>query len=758
MTFYKNILLNKKQLLHIYYQIVENMCVQRKEYIDNILMSLDKHSSNYVDRFQNPMAYIYRDGLPLPVSEDKTMSYIDKCSSICSLDKEDAANELCKFLKVNLNFFTTNERNYSKFSGPLLKIVPNDKSHFYGNEYLNFDRTGFDKVPLEIAIKGVGFKRIDEYSIFIHNFRREIFSIIFFYYCEESRSYFWLNSYMQQVYDSLDKYICIPNLSNNNLFSNIHLINSSEYLDAQIIIFEDKYLFSILSEHIKKQSINFHGKFIITCRHADYSKESVKSEDFNIFKDRNVVYVPSFDKKVYINSLNLLENLKNCSDQVMVYKYPVVLKSPLHSDGSFTDEGYKNSSDAWYNEIFSNLLIYDNFLIEELLIRICEKSVSATDFKKWMSGLGLISKELAELPDHQSDDLTVDELIAYADSFDLSEERLYDRWINPYDTTFIYAKSDVGKGLFILTLSLSLAYKFSSFNFSVDNSRKVYLLDGETPKVRMGRQLKQLKIAYNLYNKDKKYLSNLKIYCKLGSKFSVDMATEKGRSQLKDKLVQNKFDVLVIDNLNSFCREFIKSSSSWAEFENWLTSLKQSNISIILVHHTIKNQDDIYKGPAEMGSQSQNVINLKNYEIDEKMNYSPGASISISFIKCKEMPELTKEKFAFYIENVKDISQAKSWVDLTSADTVSTDSKILYKSFNEKFRHIYGELSDRQKMIIGQFSLNCELKRKDIELNTGLKRTAIGDLLRSLIDNKFIISVENGRNQKYKINPIIFIN
>jgi sugar-specific transcriptional regulator TrmB len=61
-------------------------------------------------------------------------------------------------------------------------------------------------------------------------------------------------------------------------------------------------------------------------------------------------------------------------------------------------------------------------------------------------------------------------------------------------------------------------------------------------------------------------------------------------------------------------------------------------------------------------------------------------------------------------------------------------------------------------MIIGQFSLNCELKRKDIELNTGLKRTAIGDLLRSLIDNKFIISVENGRNQKYKINPIIFIN
>lgn len=756
MSFLKKIALNEKKLLHIYYQIVENMCVQRKGYIDNILMSLDKISSSHVDCSQNPMAYIYRSGLPLPISEDNTMSYIDKCSSICSLNKDDAANELCKFLQVNLNFFSTNERNYSKFSGPLLKIVPNDKSRFYGNEYLNFDRTGFDKVPLVITINGVEYKRIDGHSILIHNFRREIFSIIFFYYCEESFSYFLLNSYMQQIYDSSDKYICIPNLSHNNLFSNIHLINSFEYLDAQIVIFEDKYLFSILSEHIKKQSINFYRKFIITCRHADYSEESVKSEDFNIFKDRNVVYVPSFDKKIYINSLNLLENLKSCSDQVMVYKYPVVLNSQVHSDVSFTDESCKNSSDAWYNEIFSNLLIYDNFLIDELLIRICEESVSATDFKKWMSGLGIISKELAELPDHQSDDLTVDELIAYADNFNLSEGRLYDRWINPYDTTFIYAGSDVGKGLFVLTLSLSLAYKFSSFNFSVDNSRKVYLLDGETPKARMGKHLKQLKNAYNLYNINKKYLSNLKIHCKLGSKFPVDIATEKGRSQLKDKLVQNKFDVLVIDNLNSFCRDFIKSSSSWAEFENWLTSLKQSNISIILVHHTLKNQDDIYKGPAEMGSQSQNVINLKNYEIVEKMNYSPGASISVTFIKCKEMPELTIEKFAFYIENVKDIRQAKSWIDLTSADAVSTDSKILYESFNKKFRHIYSELSDRQKMIIDQFSLNCELKRKDIELNTGLKRTTIGDLLRSLIDNKFIISVDFGRNQKYKINPIIF--
>ena len=758
MTYYKNILLSNKQLLHIYYQIVENMCVQRKEYIDNIFMSLDKHSSNHVDCFQNPMAYIYRDGLPLPVSEDKTMSYIDKCSSICSLDKYDAANELCKFLKVNLNFFTTNERNYSKFSGPLLKIVPNDKSHFYGNEYLNFDRTGFDKVPLEIAINGVGFKRIDEYSIFIHNFRREIFSIIFFYYCEKSRSYFLLNSYMQQIYDSLDKYICIPNLSSNNLFSNIHIINSSEYLDAQIIIFEDKYLFSILSEHIKKQSANFYRKFIITCRHADYSKESVKSEDFNIFKDRNVVYVPSFDKKIYINSLNLLENLKNCSDQVMVYKYPVVLKSPLHSDGSFTDESYKNSSDAWYNEIFLNLLIRDEFSIDELLTRICEESVSEKVFKKWMSGLGIISDDSVQQLDHESDDLTVDELIADAEKKDYSDNMTYDRWINPYDTTFIYAGSDVGKGLFVLTISLSLAFKFTSFNFSVDNARKVYLLDGETPKFRMGRRLKQLKTAYNLFNINNKYLNNLEIHCKLDSKSPVDIATEKGRNEFREKLVQKKIDVLVIDNLNSFYPESVKSSSAWHVFRDWLHTLKNFNISVILVHHALKNQEANYKGPAEIGSLSQNVINLRMHESEKKLNYSSGALISVTFMKCKEIQQLKNKEFAFYLEDVGDIDLAKPWIDLTEDDNVITDCKITYKSFNEKYRYIYEELSDREKFVIDHFLFNNELKRKDVESITKLGQTASNDLLRSLLDNNFILSLEGGKNIKYKINPLIFNN
>lgn len=757
MSLLKKIALNEKKLLHIYYKIVENMCVQRKGYIDNILMSLDKLSSRHVDCSQNPMVYIYRSGLPLPISEDKTMSYIDKCSSICSLNKDDAANELCKFLKLNLDFFSTNKRDYSNFSGPLLKIVPNDKSHFYGNEYLNFDRTGFDNVPLVITINGAEYKRIDEHSILIHNFRREIFSIIFFYYCEESFSYYLLNSYMQQIYDSSDKYICIPNLSNNNLFSNIHLINSSEYLDAQIIIFEDKYLFSILSGHIKKQSINFYRNFLITCRHADYSKESVKPEDFNIFKDRSVVYVPSFDKKIYINSLNLLKELKTCSDQLMVYKYPVVLKSQFTSDSTFTDESYKISSDAWYNEILSNLLICDGFSIDELLTRICEESVSEKVFKKWMSGLGIISDDSVQQLDHESDDLTVDELIAYAEKNDYSDNITYDRWINPYDTTFIYAGSDVGKGLFVLTISLSLAFKFSSFNFRVDSARKVYLLDGETPKARMGRHLKQLKNAYNLYNINKKYLSNLKIHCKLGSKFPVDITTEKGRSQLKDKLVQNKFDVLVIDNLNSFCRDFIKSSSSWTEFENWLTSLKQSNISIILVHHTLKSQDDIYKGPAEMGSQSQNVINLKNYEIDEKMNYSPGASISVTFIKCKEMPELKREKFAFHIEKVKDISQAKQWVNLNINEDISNDLQFSSEILKKEYKIIYESFCDIEKSIISYCFSNDAFFRKDIESITKLKRTAVGDLIRNIKSNNFIISVYDGKNTKYKINPIIFI-
>jgi len=757
MSFLKKIALNDKKLLHIYYQIVENMCVHRKGYIDNILMSLDKISSSHVDCSQNPMAYIYRSGLPLPISEDNTMSYIDKCSSICSLNKDDAANELCKFLQVNLNFFSTNERNYSKFPGPLLKIVPNDKSRFYGNEYLNFDRTGFDKVPLVITINGVEYKRIDGHSILIHNFRREIFSIIFFYYCEESFSYFLLNSYMQQIYDSSDKYICIPNLSHNNLFSNIHLINSFEYLDAQIIIFEDKYLFSILSEHIKKQSINFYRKFIITCRHADYSKESVKSEDFNVFKDRNVVYVPSFDKKIYINSLNLLENLKTCSDQVMVYRYPVVLKSQFTSDSTFTDESYKNSSDAWYNEISSNLLIRDAFSIDELLTRICEESVSEKVFKKWMSGLGIISDDSVQQLDHESDDLTVDELIAHSEKNDNSDNITYDRWINPYDTTFIYAGSDVGKGLFVLTISLSLAFKFSSFNFSVDSARKVYLLDGETPKFRMGRRLKQLKTAYSLFN-NTKYLNNLEIHCKLDSKSPVDIATETGRNEFREKLIQKKVNILVIDNLNSFCPESVKSSSSWHVFRDWLRTLKDLNISVVLVHHALKDQEAIYKGPAEMGSLSQNVINLRMYEAAKNSNYSSGALILFNFIKCKEMPQLKNKEFLFYLEEVGDINLAKPWIDLTSADTVSSDSKILYESFSEKFRHIYDKLTGREKLLIDQFLLNNELKRKDVESITKLKQTAAGELLRSFLDNKFILSVGDGKNIKYKINPLIFNN
>jgi len=754
----KQIILTEKDKLNIYIQIIERLCVLNNDILDDYFMYVDKASHFNVDRCSNPSSYLYTKSLDFPVSESKTISYVDKCSRISNTDKYDAAKTICKILNVKLDFFSTNGRNYRQFSGPLLRCVPDDTSRFSANKYLNFDLTTFDYIAEIININGCKFQRIDKHSILIHNFRGEVFSIIFFYYCHESQSYFLLNSYMQQLFNSYYKYICIPNLSNNNLFSNIHLINFLEYADSQIIIFEDKYLFSILSECIKNQSLDLYKNFIITCRHADFCKESVRLEDFNIFKYRNVVYVPSFDKNTYINSINLLEILKNCSDQVRVYQYPVVFRCQFNPDGSFTGESYKNRSDAWYREILSNLLIRDDFSIDELLTRICEESVSEKVFKKWMSGLGIISDDSLQQLDHESDDLTVDELIAHAEKNDYSDNITYDRWINPYDTTFIYAGSDVGKGLFVLTISLSLAFKFSSFNFSVDNARKVYLLDGETPKFRMGRRLKQLKTAYNLSNINKKYLNNLEIHCKLDSKSPVDIATEKGRNEFRDKLVQKKIDVLVIDNLNSFYPESVKSSSSWHVFRDWLHTLKNFNISVILVHHALKNQEANYKGPAEIGSLSQNVINLRMYEAAKNSNYSSGALILFNFIKCKEMPQLKNKEFLFYLEEVGDINLAKPWIDLTSADIVSSDSKILYESFSEKFRHIYDKLTGREKLLIDQFLLNNELKRKDVESITKLKQTAAGELLRYFLDNKFILSVGDGKNIKYKINPIIFNN
>jgi AAA domain len=198
-------------------------------------------------------------------------------------------------------------------------------------------------------------------------------------------------------------------------------------------------------------------------------------------------------------------------------------------------------------------------------------------------------------------------------------------WLREHESCLLYAATGVGKSLFALTAALAVAGNGSFLGWKPDTKAdgtdwRVLYVDGEMHIGDIQHRARTLMDAVPDISRTKAQ-SNLQFLARQHQDPAVNFpeitdAEQGGGQQLiLDKVLDGKFDLVILDNFSTLGRVADENeASSFDDILSLLLKLKK-NVATILVHHTNKS-DETYRGSTKLAATFEIMLHLKRYAGD----------------------------------------------------------------------------------------------------------------------------------------------
>jgi AAA domain len=194
-------------------------------------------------------------------------------------------------------------------------------------------------------------------------------------------------------------------------------------------------------------------------------------------------------------------------------------------------------------------------------------------------------------------------------------------WLREHESCLLYAATGVGKSLFALTAALAVAGNGSFFGWKPDTKAdgadwRVLYVDGEMHIGDIQERARILMDAVPDINRTKAQ-SNLQFLARQHQDPAVDFPeitdAEQGQQRILEKVLDGKFDLVVLDNFSTLGRvPDENAASSFDDIQSFLMKLKK-NVATILVHHTGK-AETTYRGSTKLAATFEIMLHLKRYD------------------------------------------------------------------------------------------------------------------------------------------------
>ncbi len=365
----------------------------------------------------------------------------------------------------------------------------------------------------------------------------------------------------------------------------IRLLSRKEMNDnpyATVLLCQDENISYFLRKQLKEDGHGESSNFVVSgyWEHADAQKYI----DFSPLVGHNVVIVPPITE----NGLKSVpEWIKQCqrggASTVRVYKGMLLLNEiPMASEESPT----------WLRTLACHVIpLYG--ADTTVLKNIVDESISSKEYDEWLHDCGLKQQRLSVVEEKNKQSLiSFEKLCDIEVTEDVIEYKL-DAMISPSNATLIWGPSNVGKTFAVLEFVKSLTTGEDCFGFKNSSIRNVYYLDGESDLGRLHR------VCQQICHMDKQF-GNLQehfVYGKPQEHMTLDKISDDEIDCIIKGIKENKCQVVVLDNILSLAPQTAKGNIT--KFQKFIQSLKNNNISTIIIHHSTKGGESP-KGPVEL--------------------------------------------------------------------------------------------------------------------------------------------------------------
>jgi len=236
-------------------------------------------------------------------------------------------------------------------------------------------------------------------------------------------------------------------------------------------------------------------------------------------------------------------------------------------------------------------------------------------------------------------------------------------WLLDGSLNMVYAKRGTCKTWLCLIISIALTRRSAQWvdvgPWKPTTSSGVLYIDGEMPEY-------ELKNRYNLAlwklkdeGQDKTHPEcplNIITNASIANKYrgqQMNFAKKQWRDMLSQYLKQNEqYNILVLDNLSCLFPGLNENDKeAWDPVQQWLLSLRQMNVSVIMVHHAGKT--GLQRGTSGREDPLDVVIQLSNVSYQKKPQESrePNTTyVRVNFDKARNCPPDDIKPFIFKIK------------------------------------------------------------------------------------------------------------
>ena len=528
----------------------------------------------------------------------------------------------------------------------------------------------------------------------------------------------------------------------------IRLLSRKEMNDnpyATVLLCQDENISYFLRKQLKEDGHGESSNFVVSgyWEHADAQKYI----DFSPLVGHNVVIVPPITE----NGLKSVpEWIKQCqrggASTVRVYKGMLLLNEmPMASEESPT----------WLRTLASHVIpLYG--ADTTVLKNIVDESISSKEYDEWLHDCGLKQQRLSVVEEKNKQSLiSFEKLCDIEVTEDVVEYKL-DAMISPSNATLIWGPSNVGKTFAVLEFVKSLTTGEDCFGFKNSFIRNVYYLDGESDLSRLHRVCQQICHMNKQFSNLQKHF----VYGKPQEHMTLDKISDDEIDCIIKGIKENKCQVVVLDNILSLAPQTAKGNTT--KFQKFIQSLKNNNISTIIIHHSTKGGESP-KGPVELEALMQNVFRLERGEDLPELRSveavrtalgEAGPTMKMTLTKCKVFPGLEKKFGVYHLPEGGGwkLVAGESFSEITTIDDTSSVAEMTAEAL--EFSTAEGNSSklssDEEKVYNLLKKLGKPIKRAELEKDCGFKADKLRLLLKSLIEKKFVTKTGQGKSTHYQ--------
>lgn len=460
---------------------------------------------------------------------------------------------------------------------------------------------------------------------------------------------------------------------------------------------------------------------------------TLKIAELSPLLHHRVILIPEFHRE---GLLAVDDAVLLCQDagaaEVSIYPWPLFLTEPAHATTAW-GEGFQGHGTRLDMEESPFLL----------LKKIEQDAVTPSDFHHILEEYGVLATEKKTTDVYHSNALTVKHLKELKQGNVDEQQFLPDlgRMFSVGQISLLWGPSNSGKSLVAQTIALALASGSPAFSIkNYSEPRRVLLIDGELMEEELRSRVEQLASVHADFVEKNLFFSSMRG----ASVGNSNIISDDFANELCKTVRNNDIQVVIIDNLIT-----LASAATYGNDDLFalIRNIERNGAAVIIVHHSTK-RGDAFKGPSNLGSKSQNIIQVDGRdtlmadeeleaELMDALDSTDGAVVRLRWQKCKTAPMMEGKSFGFQLPLGGTWEAVSGEVEAVSSTAVASGADV-------------ASMPDDESRVMKLFSgSRGQIKRTEVEACLRCGEDKAGTILNSLKKKGMIRAVGGGRSTAY---------